>query len=337
VDHQARAVAAKGVKAMDFDAVRGSLRGPAALISTIFHEDFSLDDEAIERNVRSMFDRGFGKGGGFLIAPCGDGEYVTLSPEENARVVAAAIRGSDGSVPVVAGVQSFDYRLAAHTAEGARRAGAVAVMMAPPVYYTLNDEAIADWYERFGRTVDIGIMLYEQAWRGPMVNAGIRPDLVGRLLDIPSVVAMKHVGIFTLPDVFAILDRYHDRFAYIDSSGCYAMTAGHMHGAAGYVSEFAPLWPEFEMRYWDLLEAGQYGEAELSRQAIAPLQKLVGDHPSSTTAYSWISVIKAALEYVGLTGGPLRPPFRALNAAEKAEVFRTLESMGVPTAQPQPA
>ena len=319
---------------MDFDAVRSSLRGPAALISTIFHEDFSLDDEAIERNIRSMFDRGFGKGGGFLIAPCGDGEYVALSPEENARVVAAAIRGSDGSVPVVAGVQSFDYRLAAHTAEGARRAGAVAVMMAPPVYYTLNDEAIIDWYERFGRTVDIGIMLYEQAWRGPMVNAGIRPDLVGRLLEIPSVVAMKHVGLFTLPDVFAILHRYHDRFAYIDSSACYAMTVGHMHGAAGYTSEIAPLWPEFEMRYWQLLEAGSYREAEIHRTKIAPLLQLVGNPPPGTSAFSWISVIKAALEYVGLTGGPLRPPFRALNAAEKAEVFRALEAAGVPTMQP---
>lgn len=319
---------------MDWDAVRGSLRGPAALISTIFHEEFSLDDQAIERNVRSMMDRGFGQGGGFLIAPCGDGEYVTLSPEENARVVAAAIRGSDGSVPVVAGVQSTDYRLAASIADGARRAGAVAVMFAPPVYYTLNDEAIVDWYERFGRTVDIGIMIYEQAWRGPLVNAGIRPDLVGRLLEIPSVVAMKHVGLFTLPDEFTILDRYHDRFAYIDSSGGYATTAAHMHGAAGFVSEIAPLWPEFEMRYWQLLEAGSYREAELGRSKITPLLHLVGNHPSTTSAYSWISVIKAALEYVGLSGGPLRPPFRALNAAEKQEVFQVLESIGVPTAQP---
>ena len=319
---------------MDWDAIRGSLRGPAALISTIFHEDFRLDDEAIERNVRAMFDHGFGDGGGFLIAPCGDGEYVTLSPEENARVVAAAIRGSDNSVPVVAGVQSTDYRLAAHIAAGTRRAGAVAVMMAPPVYYTLNDEAIVDWYERFGRSVDIGIMLYEQAWRGPMVNAGIRPELVGRLLDIPNVVAMKHVGLFTLPDVFTILDRYHDRFAYIDSSGCYAMTAGHLHGASGYVSEVAALWPEFEMRYWQLLEAGSYREAEIHRTKIAPLLQLVEDHPSSEGAFSWISVIKAVLEYVGLTGGPLRPPFRALNRAEKEEVFRVLDSIGVPTALP---
>jgi dihydrodipicolinate synthase/N-acetylneuraminate lyase len=318
---------------MDWDEIRKQLRGPGALVSTIFHDDYSLDAGAIERNVRSVMDRGFGRHDGFLIAPCGDGEYVTLSRDETAQVVAAAIRGSDGSLPVVAGVNSPDYRAAAAAAAAAREAGAVAVMMAPPSYYTLNDEAIIDWYQRFSRSVDVGIMLYEQAWRGPFANAGIRPDLVGRLIEIPSVVAMKHVGLFTLTEEFTILDRYHDRIAYIDSTGGYATTTAHMHGAAGYVSEIAPLWPEFEMRYWELLEAGSYREAELARTKISPLAQFVSDHPDTTTQFSWVTVLKAALEYVGLAGGVVRPPFRELNAAEKSEVFKVLDTIGLPRAR----
>ena len=317
---------------MDWDQVRGTLRGPAALVSTIFHDDYSVDPAAIESNVRNMVDRGFGKGGGFLLSPCGDGEYVTLSPEENAQVVAAAKRGSEGTIPIVAGINSADFRMAAALGEGARRAGAVAVMFAPPSYYTLNEEAIVDWYERFARTVDIGIMLYEQAWRGPFINAGIRPDLVGRLLSIPNVVAMKHVGLFTLVQEFTILDRYHDRIAYIDSTGGYATTTAHMHGASGYVSELAPFWPELEMRYWGLLEAGSYLEAERARAHINPISEFIEDHPASTTAYSWISGLKAILEYVGLAGGPVRPPFRALNASEKSELYRVLDTLGIPKA-----
>ena len=76
---------------------------------------------------------------------------------------------------------------------------------------------------------------------------------------------IKHVGLFTLIDEFTILDRYHDRMAYIDSSGGYATTAAHMHGAAGWVTEIAPFWPEFEMKYWDLLEPGDYKAAQLWR------------------------------------------------------------------------
>jgi dihydrodipicolinate synthase/N-acetylneuraminate lyase len=110
-----------------------------------------------------------------------------------------------------------------------------------------------------------------------------------------------------------------------------------LHGAAGFVSEIAPLWPEFEMRYWELLEAGSYREAELGRAKVAPLAQFVQEHPDATTAYSWVTVLKAALEYVGLAGGVVRPPFRALNASEKSELFRLLDSLGIPSARPRPA
>src|SRR5687768_16643065 len=125
---------------MDWKAVRQSLRGPGALISTIFRDDFELRPEGIENNVRAMMRRGFGSTGGFLIAPCGDGEYVTLTPEEVGQVVAAVKRGSDGSLPIVAGVHSADFRIARRAGEAAREAGAVAVMLAPPSYYTLSRE-----------------------------------------------------------------------------------------------------------------------------------------------------------------------------------------------------
>jgi 4-hydroxy-tetrahydrodipicolinate synthase len=315
---------------MDWKAVRQSLRGPGALISTIFRDDFELKPEAIETNIRNMMSRGFGTTGGFLIAPCGDGEYVTLTPEEIGTVVATAKRASDGKLPIVAGVHSADFRLARRAGQAARDAGAVAVMFAPPSYYTLSREAIIDWYERFAAAVDIGIMLYEQGFRGPAVNSGMSADLVGRLLDIENVVAIKHIGIFAVVDEFTIIDRFHDRLAYIDSSGGYATTAGHMHGAAGWVTELAPIWPEFEMKYWELLEQGDYKAAQLHRHRMAPLFQFIMDHPSTTTAYSWITVLKAALEYMGLEGGPVRPPFRALNAAEKAELFDLLARLGLP-------
>ena len=113
-------------------------------------------------------------------------------------------------------------------------------------------------------------------------------------------------------------------------AACYATTAGHMHGAQGWVTELGPLWPEFEMRYWDLLAQGDYKAAQLHRHRMAPLFQFVFDNPSTSTAYSWITIIKAALEYIGLEGGPVRPPFRELNASEKQRVFDLLESLGVP-------
>ena len=47
---------------MDWDAVRVSLRGPGALVSSVFDEDFILRPDAIERNIRVITERGLGKG-----------------------------------------------------------------------------------------------------------------------------------------------------------------------------------------------------------------------------------------------------------------------------------
>jgi 4-hydroxy-tetrahydrodipicolinate synthase len=315
---------------MDFKEVRKSIRGPGVLVSSIFDDSFELRPQAIERNIAAIVDRGFGQGGGFLLAPCGDGEYVTLNEEEITQVVGAARRGSKNMLPVIAGVNSPDIRLAFRLAKAARKAGAVALMAAPPMYYHLNEEAIIDYYRRLADAVDIGIMLYEQSWRGPAVNAGMKPGLVGKLLEIPNVVSIKHLGGYALGDEFTIIDRYKDRLAYVDSSGGYAITAAHMHGATGWVSEIAPIWPEFEMRYWQLLESGQYKEAELWHARVAPLFQFVHAHPPSATAYSWVNIIKAALEYVGLEGGPVRPPFRALTEAERRPLIDLFEQMGLP-------
>jgi 4-hydroxy-tetrahydrodipicolinate synthase len=315
---------------MDFKAVRESLRGPGALVSSIFNDDLSLNPGAIENNVRAAMKRGFGSNDGFFVAPCGDGEYVTLSPDENGQVVTAVRKGSDGKLPIIAGVNSPDIRYAIRTAEEARKAGAVAVMMAPPSYYPLNREAILDWYKRFADAVDIGIMLYDQGFRGPAINSGVGSSLMEDLLKIPSVVATKHIGLFALADEFTILHHWADKIAYIDSSAGYARTAGFMHGATGWVTEIANFWPEFEMKYYELVQAKKYYEAEMWHSKLAPLFEFVFSHPATSTPYQWINIAKVCLEYVGLTGGPVRPPFRALTAEERKPIIEILKSIGVP-------
>jgi dihydrodipicolinate synthase/N-acetylneuraminate lyase len=317
---------------VDWDDVRNRLRGPGALISTIFDKDFSLDAASIGSNVEYIVERGMGREAGYLISPCGDGEYVTLSPEEHRLVVETVVQAAGGDVAVVAGAYANDYRLIASLAQGARDAGAIGVMVAPPVYYPLNEDALVDWYRRLADAVDIGIMVYEQAWRGPGVNAGVTPDLVGRLLEIPNVVALKHSGWDELVDQFTIIDRYHDRLNYMDTTACYAMTAAHMHGAAGYVSEVGAWWPELELEYWRLLEKGDYKQAELHHARVNPVIEFVRAHPAQSGAISSISVLKASLEYVGLKGGVMRPPFRALDDAEKARLHAVLDALDVPTA-----
>ena len=80
----------------DMDVVKQELRGPAALVMAPFNPDLSLNVEALETNIRYMLDRGLRTGQGFVICPCGTGEYLALSQEEHRLMVRAAVEVTDG-------------------------------------------------------------------------------------------------------------------------------------------------------------------------------------------------------------------------------------------------
>jgi hypothetical protein len=62
------------------------------------------------------------------------------------------------------------------------------------------------------------------------------------------------------------------------------------------------------------------------------------EFPGSERPYFFgAAVIKATFEFVGLYGGPVRPPFHELTAAQRAELAGILEALGVPRLAPVPA
>lgn len=314
---------------MDWEAIRRDLRGPAALVMAPFKQDLSLDTAALARNIRYILDGGLRTGRGFLIVPCGTGEYVTLDRDEHRQMVETALKVTDGALPVVAGVASCDIREAIARAEDARRAGATCVMCPPPYYYRLSKDAFVDWYRRLTEAVDIGIMVYDQSWRSEL-GTSISLPVMERLTAIPNVISLKYGSPNLFMDMIDALERYAERFAFIDNSLAYTATVSHMHGGTGFISGPSTWWPDFELHYFDLLEAGDYAEADRWHARIAPYMQYHRDEEfGGSSHYFPAALIKACLEYVGLYGGPVRPPFQALTSAQKDEVFGVLESMGV--------
>ena len=113
-----------------------------------------------------------------------------------------------------------------------------------------------------------------------------------------------------------------------------------MHGAAGYITGPGVFWPEFEAKYWSLLEQRKYEEAAKWHDKLSPLWEfwnrgggdIKGGEFGGTegAAFFEASIQKAALAYVGLYGGLVRPPFIELTKEQKNKRYGVLEGMGVP-------
>ena len=318
---------------MDFGAIKARLRGPVALAMMPFRDDLSLDANALREQVQHMVRGGLGSGGrGVIIGPSGTGEYVTLSADEHRQVVEAQVEAADGQLPVVAGVAHTDVREAIALTRRSLAAGADAVMITPPFYYRLADDAYEDWVKRVVDATDAPVMLYSQHWREDL-RSGVTLDQLARFADIPNVISIKYGAPAVFYEMIPALRTWGRRFSFIDNSLGHTATIGHIHGSSGYIAGPAAWWPEFELRYWDLLEAGTYGEAERYHAKLAPyMQFFLGEEfPGSDRPYFFgAAVIKASFEYVGLYGGPVRPPFHALTIAQRAELADILEILGAP-------
>jgi len=310
---------------IDFKEVKERIRGPSILGVTIFNDSYELNIEALKENIRFSMDGGISNGKGHIICPCGGGEYVTLCRGEHKTLVEAAVEVAGNKLPVVAGVPTCNYRVAIELANNAAEAGAKCVMLPPPYYYPLSQEDIYRWYKTIAEEIKIGIMAYDQPWN-EYVGGFISVPLLGKLAEIENIVAIKYSST-VIKDYITALSLYSKRFAFIDNSGTYRAIAAHVHGkVAGYITQAGAFWPEFEAKYWSLLEQGKYEEATKWYDKINPLWEFV----SSEGPFLEASVAKAVLEYRGLHGGPVRPPFMGLTKEQKKKFFGVLEAIGIP-------
>jgi len=313
---------------IDFEDLKGKIRGPTVVVSTPFNDSYELNIEALKENIRFIVDGGIGNGKGHIVCPCGAGEYTNLSPEENKMMVEAAVEVAGNKVLVGAGVASCNYREAIKLALNAAEAGAKYVMIPPPYYYAIGQEDIYRWYKLIAEETKIGIMAYNQPWRGAYMGTDISAPLMGKLATIESMVAFKW-NAKTLSDYITTLSLYSKRFSFIDNTGRYSTAVAHMHGGAGYITQAGAFWPEFELKYWSLLEQRKYEEALKWNAKLSPyFEFLTGD--GAEGAFGDSSGVKAGLDYVGLHGGPVRPPFIGLTKEQKKKLFGVLEGIGVP-------
>ncbi len=316
------------------DRALRELRGPAALVMAPFDDDLSLNLDALRSNIQFMLDAGLATGNGFMISPCGSGEYTSLSPSEHRDMVQVSVEAAAGRLPVVAGAASLNLDDVIALSQGAIDAGAEYVMIAPPCYYPISQDSLYDWYRIITDSIDAGVMIYDQSWRQEL-GTTLGVELIGRLAELPGIVSLKYGAPNIIEPMVEALERFADRFAFIDNSLGYTSTVAYMHGATGFISGPATWWPEFELEFFRLLEAGDFAGADRWHARIGPY---MGLHQSEGGP-GWqglqdAAIIKAAQGYVGLHGGPSRPPFHGVTDEQREAIHQVLDQLGVRRAVP---
>ncbi len=253
-----------------------------------------------------------------IVSGGNTGEFFTLTSEEVVRVHATAIDAVAGRAMVTAAVgRSLTEAIA--TGRAARRAGADAVMAHHPGDPFAAPRAQADYFIALAETLDLPVMAYLRS------DAIALPDLV-RVATHPNIAAVK----FATPNLMLLAEcvRATQGQAAVWICGLAEAWAIPFYalGTRGFTSGLVNIDPARSLRIWACLEQGDFAGARALVATIARFEAMRTKHANGAN----VTVVKAALELLGWTMGPVRKPgLPTLESDDRDALREILTSWGV--------
>jgi len=279
------------------------MNGVHAAIVTHFDAELNVDHDAVAAEVSRLI----GAGVHGIVANGTVGEGGSLSREERRAVVETSV-GAAGPAPVCAGVSAATAEQALAYARDARSAGAERLMALPPLLYRADRRELVEFFGSVARGADLPLLVYNNpAGSGSDLEPGLLAELVR---EVPSISAIKE----TSEDARRIAELVNlcPEVDILVGGDDWALE-GFCAGAAGWVSGVVDVFPAECVRLWDLCQTGELAPARSLYADLLPLARL--DMTPKLVQY-----FKAALDEIGIGGGPCRPPRLALTAEELATV-----------------
>jgi 1-pyrroline-4-hydroxy-2-carboxylate deaminase len=280
-------------------------------VTTPFDASGAIDEGALERNVTAYLDAGVHG----LVANGTMGEAGSLSASERRTVVAAIARAAGGRVPLIAGVSAGTPSAAIGFAADAAEAGATALMMLPPLGYHGDAREVAAFYRAVAEAGGLPLMAYNNP---AATGVDMTPALIAELAaGIDNLVAVKECSgdVRRIP---AIMEVAPDLEVLVGGDD-WALE-GFCAGATGWVTGVADVAPGECVELWERCRAGDLEPARAIYRRLLPLSRF--DMTPKLVQY-----FKAAMDEVGLAGGPVRPPRLELTAPERDELAAALRAL----------
>jgi 4-hydroxy-tetrahydrodipicolinate synthase len=271
-------------------------------VTTPFDASGAIDFEGLTANVHALLDAGVHG----IVATGTMGEAGSLSAAERRQVVEAVAQAVDGRVPVIAGVSAGTPSAAIALAADAAEAGAVALMMLPPLGYRGDDDEVVAYYRSVAEAAGLPLMAYNNP-EASGVDLGT--ELLARLYnEIDQVVAFKECS-GDARRIAALIAAAPG--AEVLVGGDDWALEGFCAGATGWVSGVAVVVPGDCVALYEACGSGDLDTARTTYQRMLPLARF--DMTPKLVQY-----FKAAMDEVGFAGGATRPPRLPLTRDERA-------------------
>jgi len=325
---------------MPLNELKKRLKGIIPVQYCPYTKNKELDVEGLKRNTQFLID--FAKDGNKDVVIMTNGsttEFYANSLEEQKTVIKTVVDMVAGTVPVVVGVSRAAAERTIEMAKYAEELGADCAMMTPPYYQSATAEGMYQYCKAVAEAVNIGIMIYNNA---DVSGTLVPPDLMARLAKIENIIATKD-NATTAPDyAFKALTIDPEDMVLLNGQGEIHYVASAAYGLRykGFVTFFANFAPSLSYEVYEAVREENFKKAYEALKKQLPLWRLLPKFMSRRQSisvipeclrgnYMYMGIGKAAMDLVGLSGGPLRLPMEDLTDKEKQELKEVLGEIGV--------
>jgi 4-hydroxy-tetrahydrodipicolinate synthase len=288
-----------------------SFAGAGVALVTPFTPAGDLDEAALRRLVQRQVEEGID-----VLVPCGTtGESVTLTAEEQQRVVGITLETAGGRVPVLAGAGSNDTTTAVEKTRAYGAMGVTGILSVGPYYNKPTPEGFYRHFSVIADASSVPVMVYNVPGR---TGSNIDARTLLRLAAHPNITAVKEAS----GNLGQVMEILRDRPAGFEVlSGDDAFTLAFMAlGGEGVISVVANQVPR-AMR--DLAAACADGDFVEGRRIHNRLLRLMNLNFVESNPIP----VKTSLALMGLCAESFRLPLCPATAATKEALKAALREL----------
>jgi len=323
---------------MNLVELKERIKGISIVQITPFNDDESLDLEGLRKNTRWLVDKIEGKD--FILTPLGStGEFYAMSFEEWKSVLKTIVEKVNGKVIVMAGCASSGTRETIKMCQYAQSVGANGAQIVLPYYHVPYEEGMYLHYKKIAESVDpdFGIMVYNNS---AVSGSWIKPPLMKKLSKIHNIIAVKE-NTKIITDFYAEQKTIDENDMNIFCGlGEIVYTFESQYNCKGFVSSMANFAPDLSYAVYEAVSQKDHNKVMEAIKKVSPFlafrAKVNANHGPDTSVSKessgdrmFLSVVKTAMDMIGLRGGSVRLPMVSINENEKEELRNILEKLNI--------
>lgn len=296
---------------------------------TPFNRDQSIDFGTYAKVIEFHLHHGADA----LALPMPEGEDLSLTDDEQRKLLEFAIAQVKGRVPVIAHVSDAGTAIAVARARHAEAAGAAAIASHPPYFWHPKPAMVVEHLVQIGSAVRLPFFIcnppVESA--GTSLTTETTLELVERLPNLAGVVDSS-LGWVYMEEVISNGQRIRPGFQLL--AGAEFMVSPAVLGGAGAFAPLAAVAPKLVRQLYDLCSQQKYVEARTVQEDVGALHHAVKSAGESGLN-DGLAGLKSVLRAMGRDCGQPRPPVRSLGEIEYGKLADAIRGMAFLRTEPQ--